>query len=484
MKIETKTEDGNTDITVLGSSATKGLLNSQIRSLKVPPKSVLSRVKVFSSLDNQLSLNIFSFYNESRLLDSNLQASKADAAHIFDLIKEMRAGEHANNPFLSSLNPEHLTDAAMEEYLTRINSTYAQTSNPRHFLLQKKLFHQVQGTEGVAVSIQSTTQYDGPTAVDTAANAAWISIAAANVLPEVLLKLSSMLLSARDLDINRAHLDTVRDSSVAVPDLPQTGFVTMLRLLVSPDPTSHSTPHIPQSEFQNVLAQDLKRLKWLDEATIQLGVANHPELGILKAEIITGIVSMLQGPLHKVNPQQFSSAKTMLNILELSPHFIQIADSIATLFLERFKPPQGLPDSAFNAQYNEIHNKISRLHHEAARTLLLKMLDTVKLTLRTNIYNPERYALSFRIHPSVMVNVNNPNTTAMPFGVFFSHGRNFNGFHCRFRDIARGGLRIVTPNTADQFVLEGSRQFDEAYGLSFAQQLKNKDIPEVSRMST
>ena len=31
---------------------------------------------------------------------------------------------------------------------------------------------------------------------------------------------------------------------------------------------------------------------------------------------------------------------------------------------------------------------------------------------------------------------------------------------------------------ADQFVQEGSRQFDEAYGLSFAQQLKNKDIPE------
>lgn len=46
-----------------------------------------------------------------------------------------------------------------------------------------------------------------------------------------------------------------------------------------------------------------------------------------------------------------------------------------------------------------------------------------------------------------------------------------------------GGLRIVTPNTADQFVLEGSRQFDEAYGLSFAQQLKNKDIPEVRFMS-
>lgn len=34
--------------------------------------------------------------------------------------------------------------------------------------------------------------------------------------------------------------------------------------------------------------------------------------------------------------------------------------------------------------------------------------------------------------------------------MFFVHGRRFNGFHCRFRDIARGGMRIVTPQTSEQ----------------------------------
>jgi len=33
----------------------------------------------------------------------------------------------------------------------------------------------------------------------------------------------------------------------------------------------------------------------------------------------------------------------------------------------------------------------------------------------------------------------------MPFGVFFAAGRHFNGFHVRFRDVARGGLRVVLP---------------------------------------
>ena len=58
------------------------------------------------------------------------------------------------------------------------------------------------------------------------------------------------------------------------------------------------------------------------------------------------------------------------------------------------------------------------------------------------------------------------------------HGRRFNGYHVRFRDIARGGLRLVAPTSSEQLALESSRQYDECYGLAFAQQLKNKDIPE------
>jgi glutamate dehydrogenase len=66
----------------------------------------------------------------------------------------------------------------------------------------------------------------------------------------------------------------------------------------------------------------------------------------------------------------------------------------------------------------------------------------------------------------------------VPFGVIFAHGRRFDGYHVRFRDIARGGLRLVTPASPEQYALESAHQFDECYGLAYAQQLKNKDIPE------
>jgi glutamate dehydrogenase len=87
-----------------------------------------------------------------------------------------------------------------------------------------------------------------------------------------------------------------------------------------------------------------------------------------------------------------------------------------------------------------------------------------------------RYSLGFRLDPAIMAGEGE--TREVPYGVVFAHGRRFNGYHVRWRDIARGGLRIVTPGTFEQLALESGRQYDECYGLSFAQQMKNKDIPE------
>merc|ERR1719331_2916921 len=96
------------------------------------------------------------------------------------------------------------------------------------------------------------------------------------------------------------------------------------------------------------------------------------------------------------------------------------------------------------------------------------------MTLRTNFYYPRRYALAFRVDPALMV----AEGQEVPFGAVFVTGEGFEGFHNRFQNIARGGLRLVTPPGREQYAMESSRCYDEVYGLSYAQQLKNKDIPE------
>lgn len=511
-----------TNTTYIASDASsKGLLSTQMSSLKIPSGSYLSQVKVFSSLDNDLALNIFSFQKISEI--NSVPATSDDAKQIFELMEGIMLGQYAHDTSYDyAIENNLLTKEKLLEYLTRVSSVYVQSTQPRQFLQQYSLFHQVKGSDSVAVEVQSFNTWTSlKTEVSEAGMStnssssgsnntmAWITIAAANVIPDDLLKQSSMILAARNLDINRAQLDIVQDETSLVSDVPHSGHVSMIRLLVSLDPSVHSTQFIAQ------LKSDFKRLKWLDDETLKLGLIRHPQLGLQKAEVITAICSMLHGPLSKMNNEAYASITSILNILDFSPHFIQLADNIVTLFLQRFKPVKdddqsgsdkskneqsssplpsqqpcrsALSEEEYQNTYRDLSFKIGRLHHEPARNLLLKMLETVACTLRTNFYNENRYALSLRVNPIIMVNsTTTPSTgvnrthnhqAVVPFGVFFSHGRYFNGFHCRFRDIARGGLRIVTPSNSDQYFLESARQFDEAYGLSFAQQLKNKDIPE------
>ena len=133
------------------------------------------------------------------------------------------------------------------------------------------------------------------------------------------------------------------------------------------------------------------------------------------------------------------------------------------------------------------------------------MVSVMDATRRTNLFLEDRYALSLRIdtesifkgghfqkafnpklHPdydfsagAFMTSSNDTGGASSssssseasssgtepvgdtPYGVFFVHGRRFNGFHVRFRDIARGGMRLVTPPTAEQHAIESARHYDE-----------------------
>jgi glutamate dehydrogenase len=48
----------------------------------------------------------------------------------------------------------------------------------------------------------------------------------------------------------------------------------------------------------------------------------------------------------------------------------------------------------------------------------------------------------------------------------------------RFRDVSRGGCRLVLPPNSQAYQVESKRHFQECFQLAWAQQLKNKDIPE------
>ncbi|KAF8129133.1 NAD-specific glutamate dehydrogenase [Mycena galopus ATCC 62051] len=104
-----------------------------------------------------------------------------------------------------------------------------------------------------------------------------------------------------------------------------------------------------------------------------------------------------------------------------------------------------------------------------------------KHILKTNFYQPTKVALSFRLAPDFLPEVEYPRTL---FGMFFVIGNEFRGFHLRFRDVARGGIRIVTSRNKENYSINQRMLFDENYGLASTQSLKNKDIPEGGAKGT
>ncbi|KAE9388884.1 NAD(P)-binding protein [Gymnopus androsaceus JB14] len=68
--------------------------------------------------------------------------------------------------------------------------------------------------------------------------------------------------------------------------------------------------------------------------------------------------------------------------------------------------------------------------------------------------------------------------------MFFVIGNEFRGFHIRFRDVARGGIRIVMSRNKEMYSINQRMLFDENYNLASTQSLKNKDIPEGGAKAT
>lgn len=95
--------------------------------------------------------------------------------------------------------------------------------------------------------------------------------------------------------------------------------------------------------------------------------------------------------------------------------------------------------------------------------------------LKTNYFTPTKVALSFRLDASFLPDVEYPKPL---FGMFLVISAESRGFHLRFKDVARGGIRIVKSRSKESYAINARNMFDENYGLASTQQRKNKDIPE------
>lgn len=115
------------------------------------------------------------------------------------------------------------------------------------------------------------------------------------------------------------------------------------------------------------------------------------------------------------------------------------------------------------------------------KNILRLALSFIKHTLKTNFFRLNYTAMSFRLDPKYLDELPFERTkkfAELPFAIFFIKGMHSFGFHIRFKDLARGGLRTVYLEQSERLLQERNNIFSECYSLALTQHLKNKDIPE------
>lgn len=147
--------------------------------------------------------------------------------------------------------------------------------------------------------------------------------------------------------------------------------------------------------------------------------------------------------------------------------------SVGAGFDEHFIAPAPVTEVLSDTKLQEKITKTVANEHDEMVMTAFRVFN--KAILKTNWFTPTKVALSFRLDPSFLPAAEYPKPL---YGMFLVMGAEFRGFHLRFRDISRGGIRIVKSRSKEAYGINARNLFDENYGLANTQQRKNKDIPE------
>jgi glutamate dehydrogenase len=207
------------------------------------------------------------------------------------------------------------------------------------------------------------------------------------------------------------------------------------------------------------LTRDIERLAYLSDRVLELWQANLV-WSLEDSEVLHFLISVAHHVLLPKDPIRFARARLEAAV---SRHY-ELSRRLVRLFGQ----------SATEAERERLRGVIEGLERDDDRQLFETCLKAIAAIMRTNLAVPGRRSLAARLEPELFCE---PDET-LPFGIIFAVGRAFEGFHVRFQEVARGGMRLVCPRSVEAHSLECERLFREAYGLARAQHLKNKDIPE------
>ncbi|APJ02922.1 NAD-glutamate dehydrogenase domain-containing protein [Silvanigrella aquatica] len=219
--------------------------------------------------------------------------------------------------------------------------------------------------------------------------------------------------------------------------------------------------------------KSLKTLSYVDHgdefSSLLLG---ESPFSLNETNLVRAMANWVHIFLTKQNPYYYSTDRVSKIIANNHAYM----DLCIKYFRARFDPRyDGDRKKESVSCFDQIKLMYAELNDVIEKNILKEGLNFLSHILKTNYFLISKGGLTFRIDPSVLDKQYYPET---PFGIFYMIGRNFRAFQVRYRDISRGGMRVVLPRNSGDYENALAGVFDEVNGLASAQQLKNKDIPE------
>ena len=410
-----------------------GLLSKLTEQL--PKDQTLRSARIYTAKDGTAVIDVFSFQDQPRFCNDDKAQNEKLRAFI-------DGQSHLD---------EQLSSESILEHAQRCHSDYIMSVSARRFWSHLKLFQKVSDSDDVYVTSERSNSEQ---------NLSRIFIVAANADATSLFHRTVRYLSTNRIDIRRAYLECIDDNN--------NGAVSILTFVCF-DPENEFTSSA--SKRWKTVRQELSRIAWIDDRVLDYALAN-PKFSFESAEIFFALCDLVHQRLVAVDSYRFSKAR----IQELAFRIQDLVLEVCKTVQQQSIKPISQEDLAAIVR-NLQTSSSDRAAPGGMRRVFGALCDAALAIRQTNLRHKGRYALGLRIEPSYLHADQTP-LREIPFGVFYFSGRDFNGFHCRFRDIARGGLRVVTPRSLEAHSQESERLYSEVWGLAYAQQLKNKDIPE------
>lgn len=243
------------------------------------------------------------------------------------------------------------------------------------------------------------------------------------------------------------------------------------------DKAAWEVANLPDFLRELVTGKYFESFDTIDEHLVNKGIVSGNMGNLLRAMVYF---------IHQALVHLDSNLYTIENIEEAFCRHPELTVNICAAFATKFDPSQHNYKT-----YLQIHQKFledlnkldtGQLEYDTRRkNILHQAMNFVHYTLKTNFYRTNFTALSFRLNPEYLNDLPFDRETLfpiLPYGIFFMKGKHFFGFHIRFKDLSRGGLRTIFPEQPESEAVERNNVFTECYNLAYTQHKKNKDIPE------